>query len=279
LVIHPRDGDLIAATHGRGFYVLDDITPLEQWNEKVAAAPAYLFEQRVATVWEDQSRGGVRGQLLWAAENPPYIPRPRPGAEVRGRLQSGAMISYFVGQTSRSVPPANPSAPSNVHGSSPPGSALLEITEATGTRKRTLAASSAAGISRTLWDLRFDPAPEQTQRFAERLERVLERLSRLAALTPAQKQKLAQVALEVTHLKGATGAEAALAPAALNAIHSALDDEYGDLPGIGQALGQPLRGEDAPPGEYLVRLSLPASGTAAPPSATGRLTVRPDPLK
>jgi len=274
LVIHPRDGDLIAATHGRGFYVLDDITPLEQWNDKVAAAPAHLFEQRVATVWNDQSRGGARGQLLWAAENPPYIPRPQPGGEVRGRVQSGAVISFSVGQAS-SLSAQTRSATSVTGGNAPASGAILEITEATGTRKRTLPTSAAAGINRALWDLRFDPAPEQTRRFAERLERGLERLGRMTALTPAQQQKLAQVAQQVTHLKGATGAEAALAPAALNATRSALDAEYGDLPGIGQALGQPLRGEEAPPGEYLVRLTVP--GSSAPTTVTGRLTVRPDP--
>ncbi|TDI88219.1 MAG: hypothetical protein E2O77_11700 [Caldithrix sp.] len=33
LVIHPRDGDLIAGTHGRSFWVLDDITLLQKINE------------------------------------------------------------------------------------------------------------------------------------------------------------------------------------------------------------------------------------------------------
>ena len=30
LVVHPRDNDLVIATHARGFYILDDITPLQQ---------------------------------------------------------------------------------------------------------------------------------------------------------------------------------------------------------------------------------------------------------
>ena len=46
LMIHPRDNDLIAATHGRGLWIMDDITPLQQLSEKVTTAEAHLFENR-----------------------------------------------------------------------------------------------------------------------------------------------------------------------------------------------------------------------------------------
>ena len=35
LVIHPRDNDLVAATHGRSIWILDDITPLQQLTPEV----------------------------------------------------------------------------------------------------------------------------------------------------------------------------------------------------------------------------------------------------
>ena len=38
-----KDGDLIAGTHGRGFWILDDITPLRQVTPDIARAAAYLF--------------------------------------------------------------------------------------------------------------------------------------------------------------------------------------------------------------------------------------------
>ena len=38
LVVHSRDGDVIAGTHGRGFWILDDITPLQQLTPEVRAA-------------------------------------------------------------------------------------------------------------------------------------------------------------------------------------------------------------------------------------------------
>jgi len=58
LAIHPRDGDLIAGTHGRSLWIADDITPLQQFTEEVRSSEAYLFEQRPVTIWEDASRGG-----------------------------------------------------------------------------------------------------------------------------------------------------------------------------------------------------------------------------
>jgi photosystem II stability/assembly factor-like uncharacterized protein len=44
-----EDRDLVISTHGRGFYVLDDIAPLRQWSPAVASAtPAYLFAPETA---------------------------------------------------------------------------------------------------------------------------------------------------------------------------------------------------------------------------------------
>jgi hypothetical protein len=43
-----RDDDLIVATHGRSYYVLDDITPLRQLRADVVAARAHLFEPAAA---------------------------------------------------------------------------------------------------------------------------------------------------------------------------------------------------------------------------------------
>ncbi len=41
-----KDGDLVAATHGRSFWILDDLTPLHQLNDKVASAKFHLFKPR-----------------------------------------------------------------------------------------------------------------------------------------------------------------------------------------------------------------------------------------
>ena len=46
LVIH--ENDLVAGTHGRGFWILDDISPLRQINAQTTAADAHLFRPSTA---------------------------------------------------------------------------------------------------------------------------------------------------------------------------------------------------------------------------------------
>ncbi|PYS84111.1 MAG: hypothetical protein DMF67_06290 [Acidobacteria bacterium] len=79
LVVH--DDDLVVATHGRGFWVLDDITPLRQAGEEVAKASAFLFRPEDAFLLPPYSENGTpqpRDEPL--AENPPY----------------GAIIDYYL---------------------------------------------------------------------------------------------------------------------------------------------------------------------------------------
>src|SRR5947209_6979871 len=79
LVVH--DDDLVVATHGRGFWVLDDITPLRQAGEEVAKASAFLFRPADAFLLPPYSENGTpqpRDEPL--AENPPY----------------GAIIDYYL---------------------------------------------------------------------------------------------------------------------------------------------------------------------------------------
>ena len=48
--IHPRQADLILATHGRGIYILDDITPLRQVSQEILSANVSLFKSRPTTI-------------------------------------------------------------------------------------------------------------------------------------------------------------------------------------------------------------------------------------
>jgi len=72
ILIHPRDGDLIAATHGRSIWIADDITPLQQWNEQVAASDATLFDIRPAVAYGSDIRLDVStgGEKQFEGENP-----------------------------------------------------------------------------------------------------------------------------------------------------------------------------------------------------------------
>ena len=53
ILIHPRDRDLIVATHGRSIWIADDISPLEQMKTSDAAREAVLFDPRPAIQWKN----------------------------------------------------------------------------------------------------------------------------------------------------------------------------------------------------------------------------------
>jgi hypothetical protein len=71
--VHPRDLDLVIATHGRSLYVIDDIRPLEELTPEVQAKAAYLFAPRPALAthllpgWADWA--GTTG--VFRGANPP----------------------------------------------------------------------------------------------------------------------------------------------------------------------------------------------------------------
>jgi hypothetical protein len=138
LVIHPRDRDLIAGTHGRGLYVLDDISALEQWTPVVATRAIHVFEQRRATLWEDMSRSGQLGENTWAGENPPSVARPAFGQRDRARIQNTPLITMAFG----------PGAA---------GAAILEIAAPDG-RVGTFTVPARPGITRFRWDGRLPAA-------------------------------------------------------------------------------------------------------------------------
>jgi len=130
IVIHPREHDLVIGTHGRGIYIIDDITPLEKLGEANRAG-TYLFPVKAATEYNPNSSvpGGVRGagatgDREYSAPNPAF----------------GAIITYFI----------RDSLPKN-------GDVALGIYDANGNRVRELTANKTRGMHRVTWDLRNAP--------------------------------------------------------------------------------------------------------------------------
>ena len=77
LLIHPRDNDLVVGTHGRGIYILDDITPLVELAPAEETPLIHLFPVDPVTQFNQSSRkiGDARGpgavaDAFWAGENP-----------------------------------------------------------------------------------------------------------------------------------------------------------------------------------------------------------------
>jgi photosystem II stability/assembly factor-like uncharacterized protein len=142
LLIHPRDNDLVAGTHGRGLYVLDDITPLQQLSPAVTSAGVHLFAQRTATWWVDGSRGGQFGDDAFAGRNPPSV-RPPGAAMDRAKIVNTPVITWYLAAASKDA-------------------LTLQIRTLDGEKSRTLKVPAKAGITRLAWDGRFDPPADYT---------------------------------------------------------------------------------------------------------------------
>ncbi len=104
LDIQLREGELIAATHGRGIWLLD-ISPLAQMTKAIAQSDAHLFEPDRLTVWRSMRRG-IQGHDTWTAPNPPpgiaiYIylrTAPEAAPEVTVHDISGKQIAKLTGE-------------------------------------------------------------------------------------------------------------------------------------------------------------------------------------
>ncbi|MCI0435119.1 MAG: hypothetical protein L0271_15980 [Gemmatimonadetes bacterium] len=140
LVIHPRDNDLVAGTHGRGIWILDDITPLQQLTPAVLAADVHLFENRVSTRWHGMSRGATRGQFLFMGRNPLSIQQQNPSNNAPD-LTNTASIAFYLRNA-------------------PAGPVNLEISSMDGQQTVTLPVQARQGINVFRWNLRF-VAPQQ----------------------------------------------------------------------------------------------------------------------
>ncbi|HEX4948725.1 MAG TPA: hypothetical protein VFZ34_18760 [Blastocatellia bacterium] len=126
LLIHPRENDLIVGTHGRGIYICDDISPLQQLNDKTIAADVHLFDVRPGVNWitDITLSRYVGGQKMFRGQNAPQ----------------GTAISYHL-----------KAAPSS--------DVKLTISDITGKVIRTLTATKDVGLNRVQWNLRGDPPP------------------------------------------------------------------------------------------------------------------------
>ncbi len=152
--IHPRDNDLVIGTHGRGIWIVDDITPLQQLRNMSDGARVHVFEQRAATLWENTARGGQRGHFWFAGENPPTIETV--GGLPRGGFRNTALISYYLAPGVRE-------------------SVTLEIVDPHRHQSRSVTLDPTPGISRYRWDLGFDAEPYTAEQFA-RVQETFERL-------------------------------------------------------------------------------------------------------
>jgi len=173
LKIHPRDRELIAATHGRGFWIVD-VAPLEQMagdsGRKVVADNAFLFSPKTAFEYGQGPQMGAssngEGQKFFNAPSPAY------GAEIVYRVgTSGNTAAAQAGQTSD----ANSSTPNGGRaGRAPREQARIVITDARGDTVRTLNGPATPGVHRVTWDFRGKAAPRAPLTISQRRDSIVQ---------------------------------------------------------------------------------------------------------
>ena len=119
IVVQPHFNDLVISTYGRGFWILDDITPLQHLTDEVLGKAAHLFAPRAAYRFRPITPPSTTYDDPTVGTDPEY----------------GASINYFLSAPAKTRPE-------------------VTILDAAGQVIRTLSGSNAAGLNRVTWDLR-----------------------------------------------------------------------------------------------------------------------------
>ena len=72
VVIQKRESDLVVATFGRGFYIIDDYSPLREITEQTVNKNAHLFDIKDALLYIQKSNKGSQGATNFLAKNPEF---------------------------------------------------------------------------------------------------------------------------------------------------------------------------------------------------------------
>ncbi len=121
--IHPRDGDLVIATHGRGMWIVDDLSPLRALSDEVLQKPTAFLPARPIQQRMPARGGWNEGDATFSGESAP----------------NGAAITYYL--RSRHLY----------------GPIKLEVLDAAGKLVDTITPSKRRGINRVEWSMRVKP--------------------------------------------------------------------------------------------------------------------------
>ena len=161
LTIQRRENDLVAATFGRGFWILDDITPLRTLGPDVVKEDGHIFPVKRALQYAQTNDiqpgpGGFQGADWYRTDNPPF----------------GAVFTYYLKETKKTREQLRKAAESEAmkKGEGNPYPAWdslraedreeapkvwLVVRDASGSVVRRVEGANAQGIHRTTWDLRW----------------------------------------------------------------------------------------------------------------------------
>lgn len=161
LEIQRRENDLVIATFGRGFYILDDYTPLRNLTPEVMEKDAVIFPVKDALLYNPStpigsSSRGHQGDSFYLAENPPF----------------GAVITYRLNKSLKSLESQRRKADKKKFKDGEPvpypswdelraedrekdPTVFLTVRDAEGNVVRRFKGPSSKGFHRVAWDLRY----------------------------------------------------------------------------------------------------------------------------
>ncbi len=168
LAIQRREGDLVAATFGRGFFVFDDLTPLRRASDELLGKEGGLLPVKKAWMYVPERPLGIRekafqGESYYAAPNPPF----------------GAVFTYWLKDELRTKKKQRQAAEKKIADKGgdvtyPSWEALraeereeepavvLTVKDAAGAVVRRITGPAKSGFNRVAWDLRY-PASNPAQ--------------------------------------------------------------------------------------------------------------------
>jgi len=129
MVVQEHFNDLVIATYGRGFWILDDLTPIQQMNQTVRDSTVHLFPPRPAYRFRQGTVPVTMSDDPSAGQNPSY----------------GAPISYYLK-------------------TAPAGDVRIRIVDAKGQTVRTFTGSKNVGLNRVVWNLEGELTTEVRMR-------------------------------------------------------------------------------------------------------------------
>ena len=160
ITIQRRENDLVAGSFGRGIFILDDISPIREFDESMKNAEATMFSIKPAHWYRPASRVGSQGDAEWIAKNPEF----------------GATFTYFMPESIKSKKAQRKAAEKKGEAGFPGWDALeaesrqdgpsilLVIKDQQGNVVNTVTGKNSKGFNRVSWNLRH------SSKSGERLE-------------------------------------------------------------------------------------------------------------
>jgi photosystem II stability/assembly factor-like uncharacterized protein len=163
ITIQKRENDLVLATFGRGFYVLDDYTPLRNFKKEDLAKAATIYPVKDALMFIESTPLGVRGKGF---QGESFFTTPNP--------KVGAVFTYYLKEDIKTIKekrreaekdkikkgeaPYYPSIDSlRLEDEQPAPHLLFTVSDENNNVVRRIKAPAKKGMSRIVWDFRYAP--------------------------------------------------------------------------------------------------------------------------